>query len=227
MPVGRGHRFRGPHVALDDPGLAADLGDDPAAPEREHRRRPGDRDRAQEPGRLGDVAAPPPDEGEPDAERDEQRADPDHRVEGEVQQGVRGRPVVGRDRVQPGDLGVGAEADQEGVEVGDRDRPLDPARRCRCRRGTRSGGCRSSGCTPCRRTWPAGCRRLRGPRCRRPGTGAATRSGRSSAGSAGRAGGGGRGALSASRSHRSRRPGSRPRCRRRGSCAGPRSRSPG
>ena len=98
--VGVGDRVGGAHDVVDDPRLAADLRDDPAALERDDRGHAGERDRAQEPLRLRDVTSPPPGEPEPGAEADQHRADADHRVEGPVQHRVVGRPVVGRHRVQ-------------------------------------------------------------------------------------------------------------------------------
>ncbi len=59
-------RVLGPHHVVDDPWLAADLGHDPAALERDDRRHARHGDGAQEPGRLRDVAPAPPDEGEPE-----------------------------------------------------------------------------------------------------------------------------------------------------------------
>ena len=67
----------------------------------------------------------PPDEPEPEPEQDQGRSDPDHEVEGQVQQGVGRRPVLGGHGVEAGHLGVGAEADQERVEARDSDPPLD------------------------------------------------------------------------------------------------------
>ncbi len=124
-----GHRFRGSHVLVDDPRLAPDLGHDPARPEGEDRPHAGDRDHFEEPRGLRDVAFFEPGPAEPDDEQHQRRADPDHRVEGEVDEGVVRRPFVVGDRVQPGHLGARAEADQQRVEVGDPDRELDPARR--------------------------------------------------------------------------------------------------
>ena len=61
-PLGLRDRVLGAHHVVDDPRLAADLGDDPAALERDDRRHARDGDRAQEPLRLRDVALAPPDE---------------------------------------------------------------------------------------------------------------------------------------------------------------------
>ena len=223
IPFGLGDRFRGSHLALDDPGLAPDLGHDPARPEGEDRAGAGDRDGAQEPRGPRHLPPPPPAVDEPNREQQQRRPDPDHRVEGEVQQGVGGRAFVGRDVVEAGDDRVAAEPDQEGVEVGDPDRPLHPVVRCRCRRCTRSASARFPGCTRNRRTSPAGGRPPPAPRCRRRRSGSGSRCRRRSAGSGPRGGGAGRGGREASRPRRSRRRGTRRPCRRRGSCAGPRS----
>ena len=109
-PAGLRDRVLRAHHVVDDPRLAPDLGHDPAALERHDRRQAGDGDRAQEPLRLRDVAPAPPDDAEPRAERDQHRADPDHRVERPVQHRVGGRPVVGRDGVEPGHLRARAPA---------------------------------------------------------------------------------------------------------------------
>src|SRR4029078_9091245 len=82
------HRVGGAHHAVDDPRLAAHLGDDPAALERDDRRDAREGARAKEPLRLRDVAPSPPDEPEPGAETDQHGADPDPRVEALVQYGV-------------------------------------------------------------------------------------------------------------------------------------------
>ena len=73
-PLRRRHRLGGAHVAVDDPGLAAHLGHDPAALQRHHRGDPRDRDRPQEPLRLGQVPLAPPDDREPGGEQEEQAA---------------------------------------------------------------------------------------------------------------------------------------------------------
>src|SRR5918996_4741049 len=52
------HRLRGAHDAVDDPGLAADFGRDPARDQRHHRERPGKHDRAIEPARSRQPTAP-------------------------------------------------------------------------------------------------------------------------------------------------------------------------
>ena len=104
--AGARDRVLGAHHVVDDPGLAADLGHDPATLERHDRRHARHRDRAQEPARLRKVASAQPRDAEPQAEPHQQRADADHRVEGPVQQRVRGRAVVGRHGVEPGDLRV-------------------------------------------------------------------------------------------------------------------------
>ena len=59
-------RVRGAHHVVDDPGLAPDLGHDPAALDGHDRGEPGHGDRAKEPGRLRDVALTPPDDPEPE-----------------------------------------------------------------------------------------------------------------------------------------------------------------
>jgi len=48
---------------------------------------------------------------------EQQEGQPDHGVEGEMDQGERGRTVGGSHRVQPDDPGMRAEADQERVSV--------------------------------------------------------------------------------------------------------------
>ena len=84
-PAGAGYGVLGPHDVVDDPGLAADLGHDPAALHRHDRRDARDRDRTQEPAGPGDVAPAPPAQGEPQGQPHQRGADPDHDVEGPVE----------------------------------------------------------------------------------------------------------------------------------------------
>ena len=124
-PVGLRDRVLRAHHLVDDPRLAPDLGDDPAALERDYRRHARDGDRAQEPLGLRDVALAPPRHAQPQREGGHPGADADHRVERPVQHRVGGRAILGRHGVEPDDLGVGAPPDQERVEPGDADPALD------------------------------------------------------------------------------------------------------
>src|SRR5438876_11467054 len=71
---------RGTHHAVDDPGLAADLGRDPAGDQRDDRQWPGEHHRAIEPARPGQPSQPPPYVEVDDAEQGEQAPDPDPRL---------------------------------------------------------------------------------------------------------------------------------------------------
>ncbi len=121
-------RIRGPHDVVDDPRLASDLRHDPAALERDDRGDAGDGGRAEEPARLREVPPPPPRDPEPEGKQDQQRADPDHRVERPVEHGVERGAVGGRDGIEPCHLRARAPADEERVEPGNPDPALDAAR---------------------------------------------------------------------------------------------------
>ena len=117
-------RLGGAQVTVDDPGLAADFGRDPARLHRQHRQRGGGDRGAEKPGRARQVAPPPPGEHEPDGEQRQRARGAHHHVERQVDDG-RGRPVARRDRVQADDLRVGAEPGQQRRQV----RDLQAARR--------------------------------------------------------------------------------------------------
>ena len=91
----RRHGVGRPHLAVDDPRLAADLGDDPSRLERDERGGARDGRGAQEPAAVGQrptAASPPPDQ-RPQPEAEEREPDRHHRLEREVHQD-RVRPVL-------------------------------------------------------------------------------------------------------------------------------------
>ena len=116
-----------PHDPVDDPGLAPDLGHDPARLQRDDRADARQRDRPQEPlaSRAGRACATRRSRARRRAGRGRCRSRPSHRRRGEASYGRR-LLVVG-DLVEPGDDRVRAEPDQEGVEPGDADAALDLA----------------------------------------------------------------------------------------------------
>ncbi len=123
--AGAGDGVLGAHHLVHHPRLATNLGDDPAALEGDDRRDAGDGRGAQEPARARDVATAPPRKAEPGSQADQHHADAHHRVECQVEQRVRRWAISGRDRVQPGDLGVRVPVDQERVQAIDPDCALD------------------------------------------------------------------------------------------------------
>src|SRR3954447_11353182 len=99
QPARVGDRLRRAHDLVDDPGLAAHLGRDPAADQRDEGERTGDHHRPEEPRRFGEPAPPPPADEEPQPEQREPRADARHRLEGDPHD-VDRRPVARRNRLQ-------------------------------------------------------------------------------------------------------------------------------
>ena len=79
-----GDRIRHPHLLVDDPRLAADLGGDPARLEADDRGHAGERRESVEPAGPWHVSSSHPGNGEPEREAEQDRPDTDHRVEREV-----------------------------------------------------------------------------------------------------------------------------------------------
>src|SRR5439155_16210110 len=79
----RGDRVRGTHHAVDDPRLAADLGDEPPRLDRDEAERTGDDQRAQEP-RIVGQPPPPPEPRGPGCQAKHGEPGAHHQVEGPV-----------------------------------------------------------------------------------------------------------------------------------------------
>jgi hypothetical protein len=117
-----GDRLADSHHVVDDPRLAADLGGDPAGDQRDHRQRArGDHRPAQRP---GERAAPEPQVQVDESDQRQQRADPDHCLEGEPHY-VDRRLVGERDDVQALDDRVRVVGGEDRQQARDLDPPDD------------------------------------------------------------------------------------------------------
>ena len=112
-----GDRVLGAQHVVHDPWLSTDFGDDPARLDRDQERDTGHCCAPQEPARLREASPSPPHEAEPEGEQCQGRSGQHHDVERQVHD-VRRWPVVGFDRIETLDLGVGAPASEERREVG-------------------------------------------------------------------------------------------------------------
>ena len=72
------------HLLVDDPGLAADLADDPARLHGDHGEHPGGGGGPEEPLALGHVSPEDPGRPPPQGEQEQQGAEADHQVPGQV-----------------------------------------------------------------------------------------------------------------------------------------------
>ena len=154
--AGGGHRLRGRHHAIDDPRLAPDLGRHPPADQGDEGQRPGGGDREVEPARLGQPSPAHAHEEHDDAQHRQQRADADHRLEGDAHD-VHRRALSTRGTASsPATRALGSWKARTESIFGHPDAELRP-----CRRGTSRGRgsarrARSSPAPRARRAWWAG-----------------------------------------------------------------------
>ena len=111
---------------IDDPWLAADLGDDPAADQRDHRQRARRGERAVKPRRSRQPLAPDPHDHVGDPDQRQHRADRDHRLEGDADDIDRGA-IRGGYGVKPLHRGAWVVEGEQRQRLRDRDASLDLA----------------------------------------------------------------------------------------------------
>ena len=126
--VARGDALRGPgrraHESVDQPGLAPDLGGDPAGRVRDVGQGDGEHERPEQRAALKETAAQEPEQRDPH-QRQEDRPQANHQVVAVIEEADVVGALVGREGVEARDLGVPPPVGEHAQDRGDLDRVVD------------------------------------------------------------------------------------------------------